>query len=460
MNLKRCGAWMTLSCVLMLTLACGPGANQDAPPAGADKPAAAEPAAEQPAAAEPAAAEPAAAEPTDAYPAAAQPGATELAAAEPAAEADQPAAEEPPAEPEQPPGEEPPGEQPDPYAIPEGATAEELVEFVKGLLEQPPADVDAREKAIAAILEATGKILEADPNDEQAEFAVTWRMRFLGDPAKIEALAEELKKAGRNELARMVVGQLLSGKLRMAGFGPREDLVKLLGEVRAYLAAGPIEGPAVGLAMSAGRAAEQSGDDKLAVETYEEFAKQFAESHDPAIAEFAERFRGIVRRLKLPGNPIEVEGKLLDGTPLDWSKYEGKNVVLVDFWASWCGPCVREIPNMKEMYEKYHEQGFEIVGISLDRTREDLEAFVEAREIPWPIVYGDEGPSPTADYYGVMAIPTMILVGADGNVVSTRARGDALREHLENLLGPAEEPEDEKPEDEGAGEESPPEKPE
>jgi len=455
MNLKRCGAWMMLSCVLMFTLACGPGAKQDAPSAGPDKPAAAEPAAEQPAAAKP----------TDAFPAAEKPGAAELAAVEPPVEPEQPPAQpdqppaaepdQPPAEPEQPPAEKPPGEQPDPYAIPEGATAEKLVEFVKGILGQPPADEAARDKALAAMLEATGKILEADPNDEQAEFAVTWRMRLLGDPAKVEALAEELKKAGRDKLARMVVGQLLSGKLRMAAFGPREDLVKLLGEVREYLAAGPIERPAVGLAMSAGRAAEQSGDDKLAVETYEHFAKQFGESDDPQIAEVAETFNGIVRRLKLPGNPIKVEGKLLDGTPLDWSKYEGQGVVLVDFWATWCGPCVREIPNMKEMYEKYHERGFEIVGISLDRTREDLVAFVEAREIPWPVVYGDEGPSPTADYYGVMAIPTMILVGADGKVVSTEARGEALREHLGKLLGPAEEPAGE-----GAGEESSPEKPE
>ena len=458
MNLKRWGAWIALSCMFVFVLGCGPGAKKDAPPAEPEQPAAAEPTG-----AEPAAEQPAAAEPTDAFPAAEQPGATELAAAEPPAEPEQPPAQpdQPPAEPEQPPAEEPPGEQPDPYAIPQGATAEELVEFVKGILGQPPADEAARDKAIAAMLEATGKILEANPNEEQAEFAVTWRMRFLADTAEIEALAEELKQAGREKLARMVAGQLLSGKLRMAAFGPREDLVKLLDEVRTYLSAGPIEGPAVGLAMSAGRAAEQSGDDKLAVETYEEFAKQFGESDDPEIAGFAETFNGVARRLKLPGNPIEVEGKLLDGTPLDWAKYEGNNVVLVDFWATWCGPCVAEIPNMKELYDKYHERGFEIVGISLDRTREDLEAFVEARQIPWPIVYGDEGPSPTADYYGVMAIPTMILVGADGNVVSTKARGEALRGLLEKLLGPAEEPEGEEPEgEEPEGEEPAPEKPE
>jgi len=442
--------------MLASVLACQPGTSQDAPPDEAEQPTAAGPetgpAAAEGTATEPGATEGAAAEPADAYPGATQPPpagpafpgppATGLAAGEPPADAGQPGAEGPPAE------------QADPYAVPEGATPEELAEFVRGVLQQPPADQAAQEKAVAAVLDATDKILEADLTDEQAElaeFAVTLRMRLLGDPAKIEAFAEELKQAGRNDLARMVTGQLLGGKLRMAAFGPREDLVKLLDAVREYLSGGPIEGEAVGLAMSAGRAAEMSGDQKLAADTYQQFATLFAESEDPEIAGFAETFEGVVRRLELPGNPIKVEGKLLDGTPLDWSNYAGKMVTLVDFWATWCGPCVAEIPNMKDLYEEYHDRGFEIVGISLDRSREDLEEFIEAREIPWPIVYGDEGPSPTADYYGVMAIPTMILVGADGNVVSTEARGEALREHLQELLGPAEEPAGE-----GAGEETAP----
>ncbi len=337
------------------------------------------------------------------------------------------------------PGAEPAAVPANPYALPAGATAEQLVEFMGGILQQPPPNAEAREKAIAALLEASGKILAGNPSDEQAEFAVTWRMRLLGDPAKLEAMVVDLEKAGRANLARMVRGQLFSQKLRMAVFGPRENLLKLLGEIRTYIASAPLDGPAVGLAFAAGQAAEMSGDEKLAADTYEGFASMFAESDNPQIVELAGRFRGIIRRLKLPGNPIKLDGKLLDGTPLDWSQYEGKKVVLIDFWATWCGPCVAELPNMKKVYEQYRDKGFEILGISLDNSREDLEQFLAAREIPWPIVYGDEGPSPTVDYYGVMSIPTMILVGADGKVISTRARGEALQKHLAELLGPVEE---------------------
>ncbi len=126
----------------------------------------------------------------------------------------------------------------------------------------------------------------------------------------------------------------------------------------------------------------------------------------------------------------------MDGKKFDWSQYKGK-VVLVDFWATWCGPCREEIPNMKANYEKYHAQGFDIVGISVDEDRAKLEKFLKTEKIPWTTINekpDDEGNSPMVDYYGIMGFPTTMLVDREGKVVELEARGEDLGKELAKLF--------------------------
>jgi thiol-disulfide isomerase/thioredoxin len=140
----------------------------------------------------------------------------------------------------------------------------------------------------------------------------------------------------------------------------------------------------------------------------------------------------------LIGNPIELKGTTVDGDEFDWAQYRGK-VVLVDFWATWCGPCIAELPNVKETYEKHHEHGFDVVGISLDDDADELKAFIEKREIPWTNLFGTEEARgwehPMARRYGIDAIPATILVDREGKVVTLSARGEELGELVEKLLG-------------------------
>ena len=114
-----------------------------------------------------------------------------------------------------------------------------------------------------------------------------------------------------------------------------------------------------------------------------------------------------------------------------------KIIVIVDFWATWCPPCLAEIPNVQKLYEKYHAAGFEVLGYSVDRDLEALEKFEEERKLPWKTASrklstdAEKDYVNLSDYYGVESIPTMILVGKDGKVISTEARGAELKRLLE-----------------------------
>lgn len=113
------------------------------------------------------------------------------------------------------------------------------------------------------------------------------------------------------------------------------------------------------------------------------------------------------------------------------SLMEGKKYVLIDFWASWCGPCRKEIPNLKNLYKKYAGKGFQLVSISIDKKEEDWRKALKEEELPWPNFRDEE----VADLYKVKSIPSMYLIDAKGILVGENLRGEALADKLEELLG-------------------------
>jgi thiol-disulfide isomerase/thioredoxin len=171
------------------------------------------------------------------------------------------------------------------------------------------------------------------------------------------------------------------------------------------------------------------------------FYTQFPDSPNAATAKLLEskmlRRADILyrayRRLHALNNSIDIKFTALDGRDVDISQMKGK-VVLIDFWATWCEPCVAEIPHIQEAYKKFHARGFEVVGISFDTDGKALNHFIQQHKIPWPQYFdGRESQNKFDIQFGIEAIPTLWLVDKKG-VMCDASAADNLPDKIQKLL--------------------------
>ena len=159
--------------------------------------------------------------------------------------------------------------------------------------------------------------------------------------------------------------------------------------------------------------------------------EELTRSNDPKVAAAA---RGRLDQQALADTPLDWKFTALDGREVDLSQMRG-HVILIDYWATWCPDCLRALPSVLAAYRKYHDKGFDIVGISLDNDQEALAAFVKKHGMPWPQEFDGRGwDAGLVTKYGVRGIPEMWLVGSDGKVAATGVQADDLDGQIFKLL--------------------------
>ncbi|MEX2141923.1 MAG: TlpA disulfide reductase family protein [Pirellulales bacterium] len=322
-----------------------------------------------------------------------------------------------------------------------------------------------------AIIAAADKLLTQQDLKEEARIeAVTlkWNASILlvnlddeGAEEHFLALANKLvedKNPAVARTARLQIRQLeIMQSLRALVQGKTKSTEKLMQDLNVILGEEGLRYTQYNLVEQAARILESLEKFDEAAKIYAGMERAFQASGDAELAAQATfRAQQAATRLGWIGKEPELAGTRLDGKSFDLDELKGK-VVLVDFWATWCPPCIEELPNVVENYQKYRDRGFEVVGVSLDVDKDALERFVAGEnpskeKLEWVNLFWSEAgesmeanpyENPLAKKFGVDGVPSTFLIDKEGKVISLGVRGERLGEKLAELLGTPDEAPDE-----------------
>lgn len=333
-----------------------------------------------------------------------------------------------------------------PYLARAGLRPGELVAYIEKMLDKPKT-IQSRAGFAEAIAEACDRVMDSDPSAKEAEFLVAAESKFLvlhraacaGNQAadeQLSALVQKLKEDSRPRIAREVEFFRLERRVLDAAQGPVEAIPGVLQAVNEYATKEKLAGKHLRLASSTVAIVNRLEDGDLREKYFAEFGTAFGKSSDKQLARYGKKLakKPAGGGADLVGKPLELAGLTASGTPFAWNVYRGK-VVVVDFWATWCPECVRDMPEVKAFYEKHHGQGLEVVGVSLDDDQEALGKFLDDNRVAWETLAGEETQA-LAEKYAVRTIPTVVLVDRDGKIAGTGHSIEDVAAAAEKLLQP------------------------
>lgn len=282
----------------------------------------------------------------------------------------------------------------------------------------------ARAEAMNTQYELIGELFASHPDHDQLVELLPkrWAGLMNSNADAVKAEIETVLKARSNQklvveahyaVASMTMGEELRKR-------DDADIDRVLAATDQFIKAAPDDARAPRLLM---QIAGTVSDDKKALPIYERIVKEFGETSSAKYAP------GKIKQIKGIDKPFELEfTDAITGTQIDMKMLRGK-VVVIDFWATWCGPCIAEMPKMKKLYAEYKDQGVEFIGISLDVAEDKggltkLREYCEKEDVTWPQYYqGNYWDGEFSVSWGINSIPQLFIIDKEGNLHSVKARG-------------------------------------
>ena len=325
------------------------------------------------------------------------------------------------------------------------------MESAQSVLRDPRSLVDAatREKiapqAIPALQKVVGvlnQIGQLGPKQAEAVRGMRYQMLafldLLGDAAAAKTLDTLAASKDETEALSAKVSRSLAGWLKAGKDAAAQ--AKVLDDMQTLAKANPMSDEIAGTlwVMSRLGAADKTLSNRAVDIVGTDLKGKTAEKITARIAQMKEMEAAEAKLKESEGQPLVIAGKTPEGKDFTTGDWKGK-VVLVDFWATWCGPCKAELPRVKKMYQQYHAKGFEVLGVSNDQTADELTGFIkEDGEMPWPQLF-DAAAAAKGQWnsnttrFGISGIPVMFLIDRNGVLRSTTAR-ENFEEMIPKLL--------------------------
>jgi thiol-disulfide isomerase/thioredoxin len=328
-----------------------------------------------------------------------------------------------------------------PFSPRKDLDTQELIRLILDMVNERPS-IRQQPGFVDGLIEAADRVIASDASPGYKSVAVLSKFKVLHDVSvegdkqaneRLLKLAEKHKHDKSEKVAAFVRMVEMEKQMADAQNLDPKQLPKALDELATYLSREKLGNRHLwmaGLTVDAINRLPEKEHEPL----FKKFGELYAKSVEMDMANYGKRLGKppVAEGDALAGQPLDLTGKTFLGADFKWAGYRDR-VVIVDFWATWCGPCRREMPNLRALFEKHHGRGLEVVGVSLDADKEALSRYLDETDVPWVTLAGAANQDLAAKY-GVRGIPTMFLVDKQGKIVARAHNIKALESQVESLL--------------------------